>query len=257
MAELTEHKYEVVTEEELERVRKKHSWVADPIIRASEKVLEEPYFKWLQNVKDVRELKPVVTQLWYHSATFPKVMGLMLGLTSLKENHMMPFYALHIYGEADHHEMLMQWMLKQGILKDRSEIDRVIPTTATNACVNLVYQIALEQDRSKWLACLNSGIERCSNHFFIEMSKKLDELGANDPYFTVHVEADEHHSILGLDHLEEASDEHRKEVIIRKALEGISLWAFMLNSWIGVNRMPEFDLNGDLVASNESPLQHQ
>lgn len=245
---LTEQKYHVVTSEELDRVRRQHAWVADPIINAAEKVLEEPFFQWLKGVKSVEELKTVVSNLWYHSATFPKVMGIMLGLTSLKENHMMPFYALHIYGEADHHEMLMQWMLEQGLLKDRKEIDLVIPTTATNACVNLVYQLALEQDRNKWLACLNSGIERCSNHFFIEMSKKLDELGANDPYFTVHVEADEHHSILGLDHLEPITDAHYQEVVIRKALEGISLWAFMLNSWIGVNRMPQFDLNGELIA---------
>ena len=245
--ELTAEKYHVVTEEELERVRQQHSWVADPIIKASEEILKEPFFQWLKNVKSVQELKPVVTQLWYHSATFPKVMGLMLGLTSLKENHMAPFYALHIYGEADHSEMLMKWMLKQGILKDRSEIEEVIPTVATNACVNLVYQMAIEQDRSKWLACLNSGIERCSNHFFKEMSEKLNQLNANDPYFTVHVEADEHHSILGLDHLEEAKDPFRREVIVLKALEGISVWGFMLNSWIGVNRMPEFDLNGSLL----------
>ncbi|MGG1759344.1 hypothetical protein NNG64_14320 [Bacillus siamensis] len=110
--ELTSEKYHVVSEEELERVRKQHSWVADPIIKASEEILNEPFFKWLENVQHVKDLKSVVTQLWYHSATFPKVMGVMLGLTSLKENHMMPFYALHIYGEADHHEMLMQWMLK-------------------------------------------------------------------------------------------------------------------------------------------------
>ncbi|MGP3781017.1 iron-containing redox enzyme family protein [Bacillus sp. 4A_MP3] len=245
--ELTSEKYHVVSEEELERVRKQHSWVADPIIKASEEILNEPFFKWLENVQHVKDLKSVVTQLWYHSATFPKVMGVMLGLTSLKENHMMPFYALHIYGEADHHEMLMQWMLKQNILENREEIDRHIPSNATNACVNLVYQLAIEQDRSKWLACLNSGIERCSNHFFIKMSEKLEELGANDPYFTVHVEADEHHSILGLEHLEDDQNEFRREVVIRKALEGISLWGFMLNSWIGVNRMPEFDLEGNVL----------
>lgn len=253
--ELTAEKYHVVSEEELERVRKQHAWVADPIIKASEEVLKEPFFKWLKDVKSIDELKSVVTQLWYHSATFPKVMGIMLGLTSLKENHMMPFYALHIYGEADHHEMLMQWMLKQGILENREEIDRHIPSVATNACVNLVYQLAIEQDRSKWLACLNSGIERCSNHFFIEMTKKLDELGANDPYFTIHVEADEHHSILGLDHLEEGADEFRQEVIVKKALEGISLWGFMLNSWIGVNRMPEFDLQGNLTNPEKACCQ--
>lgn len=244
--ELAEQKYRVVTEEELERVRKMNYWVANPIIQAAKEILNEPFFLWLKNVHSVQELKPIVTQLWYHSATFPKVMGLMLGLTSLKENHMMPFYALHIYGEAEHHEMLMQWMLKQGILQDRSEIERFIPTTATNACVNLVYQMAIAQDRSKWLACLNSGIERCSNHFFIKMSEKLDELNANDEYFTVHVKADEHHSILGLDHLEKTNDPFRREVIIRKALEGISLWGFMLNSWIGINRMPEFDLAGNI-----------
>lgn len=240
-------KYEVVTEEQVKKVHEAHSWISEPINAASEKILEEPFFKWLENVKDVAEFKKFTPQLWYHSATFPKVMGLMLALTPLSENHMMPFYSLHIYGEADHHEMLMDWMLEHKILNEKSEIDYVIPTIATNACVNLVYQIALERDRAKWLACLNSGIERCSNHLFIKLSNKLEKLNANHDYFKVHVEADTFHSIMGLEYLDSDLSDFQKEVILTKALEGISLWGFMLNSWIGINRMPQFDLKGNLI----------
>lgn len=42
--ELTEQKYHVVTKEELERVRRQNSWVADPIIKAAEAILKEPFF---------------------------------------------------------------------------------------------------------------------------------------------------------------------------------------------------------------------
>ena len=65
-------------------------------------------------------------------------MGLMLGMTPMSENHMMPFYAKHAYGEADHHEMLMRWMLKHKLLQ-RQDMEYVIPTPETNACVNLAY----------------------------------------------------------------------------------------------------------------------
>ncbi len=160
---------------------------------------------------------------------------------------MMPFYAKHAYGEADHHQMLMDWMLEHNLLKNSQEIEEIIPTPETNACVNLAYQLAIEQDRAKWLVTINSGIERCSNDFFKVIAPKMHELGAGDAYFDVHVEADEHHSIMGMDYIQPINPESlRGRQLIAKALEGITLWAAMLHSWIDVEYFPVFNLDGTL-----------
>ena len=239
--------YEVINTTELERIRVQHSWISEPIYKASNIVKNLPFFDWLEQLKSPQEFKPVAVQLYYHSATFPKVMGLMLGLTSLKENSMMSFYAKHAFGEADHHQMLMEWMLKHKILKHSHDIDNIIPTLETNACINLAYQLAIEQDRAKWLVTINSGIERCSNDFFKAVAPKMYQLGVGDPYFDIHVEADEHHSIMGMDYLEPLDPQSPlAQSLIAKALEGISLWAGMLHSWIGMDFIPHFDLDGSL-----------
>lgn len=239
--------YELTNANELERIRVKHDWITAPIYQASNIVKTLPFFQWLEQLQSPQEFNSAAVQLYYHSATFPKVMGLMLGLTSLKENSMMPFYAQHAFGEADHHQMLMEWMLKHKILKHPQEIDNVIPTLETNACINLAYQLAIEQDRAKWLVTVNSGIERCSNDFFKAVAPKMRQLGAGDPYFDIHVEADEHHSIMGMDYIEPLDPQSPlAKALIAKALEGISLWAGMLHSWIGMDLIPHFDLDGSL-----------
>ena len=245
--------YEIINAAELERVRLQHNWSAEPIYKASEVVKTLPFFEWVEELKSPQEFKTAAIQLYYHSATFPKVMGLMLGLTSLGENPMMPFYAKHAFGEADHHQMLMRWMLEHKILKNPQEIENVIPTLETNACVNLAYQLAIEQDRAKWIVTINSGIERCSNDFFKAVAPKMHQLGAGDPYFDVHVEADEHHSIMGMNYIESLHPESpRGRVLIATALEGVSLWAAMLHSWIDIDLVPHFELDGSLKKSNNS-----
>jgi hypothetical protein len=163
--------YEAVDERKLQRLRVRHAWIVEPIQRASDTVQELPFFSWLRSIQSPLDFKPAAVQLYHHSATFPKVMGLMLGLTPMAENFMMPFYAKHAYGEADHHELLMKWMLREGILASPREIAEVITTIETNACVNLAYQMAMEQDRAKWLVCLNSGIERCSNDLVLRRAR--------------------------------------------------------------------------------------
>jgi hypothetical protein len=245
--------YAKIDAEKIAQLRERHGWIVEPIYRASDAVLKMPFFEWLANIQTAQEFKPAAVHLYYHSATFPKVMGLMLGYTSMGENWMMPFYAKHAYGEADHHEMLMQWMLRHNLLKSREEINEVITTLETNACVNYAYQMAIEQDRNKWLVGLNSGIERCSNDFFKMVSPKMHAIQAGDAYFDVHMEADEHHSIMGLDYIEpHDSSGFRGRQLISKALEGISLWAAMLNSWIGVDYLPKFDLDGALIGDKKS-----
>src|SRR3954451_10867397 len=84
--------YEIVDQAKIDFLRTEHAWVTEPIYRASDLVKEMPFFEWVENLKSPLEFKPAATQIYYHSATFPKVMGLMLGTTPLSENHMMPFY---------------------------------------------------------------------------------------------------------------------------------------------------------------------
>jgi heme oxygenase-like protein len=233
---------------QLALLRQRHAWIVEPLYRASAVVRAMPFFRWVQGLRSPRDFKPAAVQLYYHSATFPKVMGLMLALTPMSENSMMPFYAKHAFGEADHHAMLMDWMLRYGLLASAEEITAVIPTTETNACVNYAYQMAIEQDRDKWLVGLNSGIERCSNDFFKVVAPKMHAIGAGDAYFDVHVEADEHHSIMGLEYVApQDAQSARGKILIAKALEGISLWAAMLHSWIGVDLHPRFSLDGSLA----------
>jgi hypothetical protein len=239
--------YEQIDQTKLDFLRYEHAWITEPLYRASDIVKEMPFFDWVSSLRSPSEFKPAAVQIYHHSATFPKVMGLMLGTTPMSENHMMPFYSKHAFGEADHHQLLMAWMLKYGILHTRSEIDDVIPTPATNACVNLAYQLAIEADRYKWVLTVNSGIERCSNDFFKAVAPKMHELGAGDIYFDIHVEADEHHSIMGMEHLEpQDPNSTRGRQLIGKALEGVGLWAAMLHSWIGVEMFPQFNLDGSL-----------
>jgi hypothetical protein len=241
------HEYKTISADVLADIANRHAWIAEPIHRASTFVLGMPYFDYIRSMTDPRQFKSSALQLFYHSATFPKVMGLMLGMTPLSENHMMSFYAGHAFGEATHHQMLFDWMLKHGLVKDFSEVQQVITTPETNACVNLAYQMAVEQDRDKWLVSLNCGIERCSNDFFKAVAPKMHSLGVGDSYFDVHVEADEHHSIMGLDQISTGLSDHRKEVLIAKALEGITLWAAMLHSWLGMTAFPIFDIEGRLA----------
>lgn len=241
--------YETIDHVELDRLRREHAWIVQPIERASTLLLDMPFFGWLRSIKTPQEFGPAAKQIYHHSATFPKVMGVMLGLTAMSENSMMPFYAKHAFGEADHHMLVAKWMLKHGILSSLDELDDVVPTIETNACVNYAYQMALAQDRDGWLVGLNSGIERCSNDFFKAASPKMHQIGAGHEYFDVHVEADEHHSIMGLAYIKARDPKSTEGVrLISKALEGISLWGAMLHSWIGLDIHPRFNLDGSLAA---------
>lgn len=242
-------KYEAVDQAKLDGLRRKHAWLVEPLYVASDLVAEMPFFDWVKQLREPQQFKPVAEQLYHHSATFPKVMGIMLGFTAMRENIMMPFYSKHAFGEADHHMLLRGWMRKHGLISDDGELDLVLPSIETNACINLAYQLAIEQDREKWLVTINSGIERCSNDFFKVVAPKMHALGAGDVYFDVHVEADEHHSIMGLEYLSDIDPmSHRAQRLLSKALEGVSLWASMIHSWIGMRVLPAFKLDGTLDA---------
>jgi Iron-containing redox enzyme len=238
--------YPVMSSLKLDRITAEYKWIADPITRASAYVRVMPFFDFVETIATPVNFRDCARQLWYHSSTFPKAIGLMLGLTPLSENHMMSFYSEHAHGEAPHHHMLMDWMLRHGLLESEAQIADIVPTLETNACVNFAYQMAIEQNRDKWLVGLNCGIERCSNQFFKALSPKMHAMGAADSYFDVHVEADEHHSTMGLEYIRKELTTKDQEALVRKAMEGISLWAAMIHSWIGISVLPVFDLDGSL-----------
>jgi hypothetical protein len=241
-------KYDAIDQVKLDALRRKHAWLVEPLYAASDLVLEMPFFRWVKDLRSPQDFKRAAEQLYYHSATFPKTMGVMLGLTSMRENSMMPFYSKHAFGESDHHMMLRDWMRRHGLIDSAAELDHMLPSIETNACVNLAYQLALEQDREKWLVTINSGIERCSNDFFKAVAPKMHSLGCGDQYFDVHIEADEHHSIMGLEYISEVDPaSFRAKELLSKALEGVSLWASMIHSWIGIHTLPVFKLDGSLA----------
>lgn len=241
--------YQPIDFQQISKLEQQHRWLTAPLYAASDTVLKMPFYSWLEDIDNAKAFGKAAKQLYYHSATFPKVLGLMLALSSQRDNGMMPFYAKHIFGEADHYQLLLQWMLQNGIINQYSDVESVILTAETNACINLAYRLAAEQDKEKWLVAINSGIERCSNHFFQRASKKMHAIGAGHVYFDVHVEADEHHSIMGLSHIDSyAYDSVRGQQLIAIALEAVSLWAAMLHSWIDISIHPKFNLQGDLIA---------
>jgi Iron-containing redox enzyme len=242
---LYEVAHETLDDARIAKLQDDFAWLVQPIRRAVQHVQRMPFFDWVDSLRSPLEFKQAAVQLYQHSATFPKVMGLMLAHTPPSENYMLPFYAEHAYTEAPHHRMLMGWMLRHNILEFPDEIDLCVPTLATNACINVAYQLAEERDREKWIVTINCGIELCSNEFFKVVAPKMRSLGAGHAYFDVHVEADEFHSVMGLEHVaQHDTDSDKRRILIGKALEGISLWAAMIHSWIGLNTLPQFELDG-------------
>jgi hypothetical protein len=54
------------------------------------------------------------------------------------------------------------------------------------------------------------------------VAPKMHELGAGDAYFDVHVEADEHHSIMGLEYIDpQDANSVRGKKLIAKAWRGL------------------------------------
>jgi Iron-containing redox enzyme len=242
--------YESVDQMKLDALRHKHSWLVEPLERACDLVAKMPFFRWARELRRPSELKCVAQQLYCYSAALPKAMGLMLGLTPARESGMMPLYAKHAYGHADHHMLLRRWMRKQGMIVVDAELELVIPSLETNACTNLAYQLAIEQDRDKWLVAIHGGIARCSNDFFKVVALKLHELHAGDECFDAHVDVDEHRSLACLEHLRDVNSvSHRARVLVSKALEAVSLWASMIHSWLGIRVSPAFALDGTLLAN--------
>jgi hypothetical protein len=231
---------------ELERIRQEHLWLLMPIQTAMRSIQTAPFFEWLERVDCPKAFAPVATQIFHHSATLPIAIGKMLAATPVKKGLLYQLYAEHAHEEADHHLLLMDWMLEHGLITSTKQAYDCSPTLETTACINLGYEFAVYGDHNGWIATLNSAIEFCFWNFFSVISKKMHDIGAPHKYFDVHVVADQHHSVMGLKYLSDADDAAERARLVRKALDGMTLWSAMVHSWIGIQTSPRFASDGTL-----------
>ncbi|WP_374357164.1 hypothetical protein [Chitinimonas sp.] len=228
----------------LPEIADRHAWIDEPVTRACEYFHSMPFFGFIRKMESHREFKPIAMELYHYAVAFPKVMGLMLGLVSYSESYMTPIYAEQIYGQRANHRLLFDWMIKTRLVSGAEELNRYIPGVETNACINFAYQLAIEQDRDKWLAAVGFGFERCNRDLFSMVAPKMYELGADHTCFDKY---DGVADVKVLDYLNDNLDSRRRKIILSKVLEGITLWAAMLHSWIGIATMPMFDLDGRVI----------
>lgn len=229
-------------------LNQEHSWILNPIENAISHICKSTFFEWVKNIDNPIEFENVATQIFHHSATLPKSLGLMLATTPINEGHFYQIYAKHIQDEAPHHIMLLEWMVNNKIINDTTVAYDTIPTIETNACINIGYEIALSRDHEAWITCMNCGIERAFFEFFSRIAPKMNELGVGHQYFDVHVSADAEHSVMGLDLIKPHDpDSLRGRSLIVKALGGLTLWSSMIHSWIGIQNHLNFDLQGNAI----------
>lgn len=222
-------------------------WLLNPIRTAFSEVRKTPFFDWLEQISSPQEFTPVANQIFFHSNTFPKAIGLMLSMIPAHKGEIYKIVAEHAFDEADHHLLLLDWMINHNIVENKEQVLKLSPTIETNNCINLGYQIAMERNIETWLVCINCAIEFCFYQFFIVTSKKMHSLNAGHFYFDTHVEADQFHSIMGLQFLQnDKYTEQEKDELITKSLNSISLWCAMANSWINHDCFPKFNLKGHI-----------
>lgn len=217
-----------------------HGWLLDPLSSAITHAQCSPFFEWLSDMSTVDDFKPVATQLFHHSAAFPRAIGLILSRTGVDDGKIYKLYAQHAYEEADHHLMLLNWMCERGLLSCQNDIKLYPPTVETSNCINLAYEVALAGDHCAWICAINTAIELCSLEFFKPISTKMHRLGVGDVYFDVHVTSDAEHGAMGLDYLPDNLANHDKARLLRKALHATELWYLMIHSWLELEFSPVF-----------------
>jgi len=220
--------------------------LAKVISLASQETLKIPFYERIGDFKSAQDFV-FMRQMHYHSRTLPKFIALRMSLDGDTKT-MMPFYAGHIWEEAFHSNYLEEWLIQHSLITSYEELIHIYPTPQTIACVAFGNLMATSGDREAWLVAMNCGIEKCSHILFSKITPVVESLGIGHKYFSIHVEADEYHSIEGLYHVEPHSLENQRGRYLRQvAFNAISLWCGMLNSWVGVNEIPQFEESGQLL----------
>jgi hypothetical protein len=233
-----------MTYDQIDKLRQQHAWLVDPLQEAVSHLDDCPFFQWVRRIRQPKEFRPAGLQLFHHSATLPKAIGLMLGATPISRGNLYHPYALHAHEEADHHLMLLRWLLKYDVATTPEEVYSYPISLQTRNCINVAYELAIHADHNGWMACINSAIELCFYKFFAVTSVQMHSISAGDHYFDVHVESDAEHSIIGLRHLVDLTDTEKVR-LRRKAIDSVSLWYSMVHSWINLSIDLHLSDNGE------------
>ncbi len=235
----------------IETLREEHQWILKPIENAIKEIEKLPFYMSMEKINTVAELFPITRQLFHHSVTFPKAIGLMLSTTSVENGYLYKMYSEHAFEEATHHLMLFDWMKKNNGVKEITELFEEKANSATNNCINLGYQLAIERDYELWIVMINLAIERAFLSLFSILNDKVNKLCVGHEYFSIHVVADVGHSLSGLEYLKVLDPKSRKgSFLIKKSLDSLSVWTTMIHSWIDVNLRPHFNNDGLIIKNN-------
>lgn len=231
--------------EKLIKARSDHQWLIQIIDKVEKESQSMPFYQSILKASQIEDFQ-WTAQLFHHSRTLPRFIGLVLSLDS--DDSMMRFYAEHLSNESPHSSWLLEWMISHGIVPSESEACLKKPSIATNACINYGARLAYSNDREAWLIGINCGIEKASHQLFSSIEPVLSKIGVSHWYFKTHVTADKHHSTEALTLIEPLDPESKRAMYLRDLLlEGLSLWYGMLNSWVGSNYTPLFKDDGSLI----------
>ncbi|MEQ1870661.1 MAG: iron-containing redox enzyme family protein [Vicinamibacterales bacterium] len=222
----------MASQHDLLALREANTWLLDPVERAVSEIETGRFFDWLGNVTSAQQLSPMASQIFLHSASLPRIIGMMLACTPLRRGELYRVYSQHAHEEADHHLLLLDWMLQHRIISSPEAAYDTNPTPATAACINIGYELACTHDHDAWLGVMNTAVELCFHRLFLTAARRTRQIGCPHSYFDVHVHADAHHSVMGLGYLSPSLSQKQREKIVHRSLQAVALWSAMVDSWM-------------------------
>lgn len=242
-----ENPFQAFDTELAKELSQKHQWLVEPLSRASNWVLKTPFYRWVESINSPQDFLPVGIQLWKHSTAFPQAMGEIVSRTSSEYSQdLVQFASGYAAEKLTHNKLLLDWMVKNNLVEDRADIlGKAVHLPETDACIDMAYEIANSADVDRWLVAINCAMEKCSLDLLKVLARKTRELGVGDSYFDLNAETNQSHHVTGLEHIDlQSLDTSKGEKLILAALEGVQRWTVMLNSYVGVDCSPTFNLDG-------------
>lgn len=208
-------------------------WIYEPVAHLVNALDESRFFSWLEALNDVKEFRPVATQIFHHSLSLPRLISGMVSQLEDSQGRYFKILCQHAFEEADHHLLLANWMIKNHLADSCDEIYNAPLTLETSTYINYSREISHHCDPELWLATMNLSLELCYYKFFKVSALKMDSLGVGDEYFDIHVKADEEHFKTSLSYIDETdASSARGQLLKNQALNSVNLWDAMVHSWI-------------------------
>lgn len=230
-------RYSVETADGLSRSFGPMQWLADAVANMRKKLRGIDFYQKMAQADSVQAFG-WTRQLLYHSKEFPQILAARYA--RCRDDRLRLFLMDHVVVEAGHSGMLREWMLQHGFIQAEEAYTDVPRTLATTACISHCWRLIDMESVEAQIIGLNVATECASWDFFSSVTPLLERLGACHEYWRVHVVADQFHSADGLMQLKPIAEGSREgKYLLGIARESLTYWGFMLNSWVGVERMPK------------------